>query len=755
MDARQGAGRAEQAGNAAMSEAALEAPIPARPAWAAAIPAALAAQWDRLVLWLPVAMGCGIILYFALPEEPPAFLAAPALMPLPAALWLRRRERPLAAWAMALLGMAGLGFAACLAATARQAPMPALPARAMLVTGRVEAVELLPEGRRLTLGEVRAVPSPSAASPRAGEAAEGEPLRLGERSLRLRLRANDPAAPEPGDTVSLRALLRPPPAPAYPGGWDFQRNAFFAGQAGSGFAIGPASVVRGQDERPFFAGLRAAIEARVMGAIGGAAGAVSAALLTGGVSAIPPADLAAMRDSGLAHLLSVSGLHIAVVMGVVFALARFLVALVPAIALRWDSKALAMLLGLAAGGGYMLLTGSQVPMVRSFAMAALVALGVVLGRRALSLRALALAAFLIMLVRPEAMLGPSFQMSFAAVLALVAGWEALRPAMQGLRGQGQWWRAGLAALAGLVLTSLLAGLATTPYGLHHFGRLQLYGVAANAIAVPLTSVLVMPAGMLALLLMPLGLEGLPLRVMAWGVEGVLMTARWVAAWPGAALVAPPIPAWGLALTSLGLLWLCLWRARWRLWGLALIAAGLASGLGLRAPDLLVSADARLIALRTDQGVFVQRASGGSAFVRENWLRSWGEEGAAEMPRGAGEAAGGLIACDATLCRLRAREGEPAVLLLRGEGRRDAPRPVVPIEACAGVALVLSAEPVRGRCPGVPVIDRFTVWREGAQAVRLGPGGAAILSDRAARGERPWVPPPPRPAGPASGPSSGP
>lgn len=609
--------------------------------------------------------------------------------------------------------------------------MPPLPSRAVVLEARVDAVEALPAGLRLTLSEARLAP--------------GEPGL--ERRLRLRLRARDPLRPVPGDIIRVRALLRPPSAPPFPGGWDFQRDAFFNGLGGSGFAIGPAERLAATDLAPLFSATRTALETKVAAAIPGPAGAVSAALLTGGQSAIPEADMQAMRDSGLAHLLSVSGLHIAIVMGLGFAVIRYGVALVPALALRFDSKAIAALGGLLLGGGYLLLTGAQVPMQRSFAMAALVTLGVLIGRRALSLRALALAAAAVMLLRPAALLGPSFQMSFAAVLVLIAGAEVAGPWMARWRQGEEWWRRAALVLAGLVLTSALAALATTPYGLHHFGRLQLYGVAANMAAVPLTSFVVMPAGMLSVALMPLGLEAWPLAVMNWGVEGVLCIARLVAAWPGAAFTVAPIPAWGLLLTSFGLLWLCLWQARWRLLGLPLILLGLFSGATVRPPDMLVSADARLIAMRTPQGIVVQRTSGASSFIRDNWLRNWGEEESEALPAGEGGQPAEGLQCEGLRCRFQPRGDDVAAMLLqapkvkRGE---NAP-PVLAAHVCGEAALLVSAEPIRGRCPGVAVVDRFSVWRDGAHAVWLERDKVRVVSDRALRGARPWVPPPPRPA----------
>lgn len=742
---------------------------------AAALGDRLAAERGRLALWLPVALGAGILVYFGLRSEPsPAWQWVPA--PLLALALLLAPCRPHLAWGVGLLAAAALGFAAAAWHAARMPPPLALPRRAVVVAGVVEAVALLPSGRRVTLAEVRLHPDAASPAPRDADAVAAAPPPL-PRLVRVRLRDNDPARPMPGDRVTVRALLRPPAAPAYPGAWDFQRAAFFSGLGASGFALGPASVApaAGGGASPSLAALRARIEARAVAAIPGEAGAVAAALLTGGQSAIPPAAIAAMRDSGLAHLLSVSGLHLTIVMGVAFAAARLLAAALPAaLALRISSKGCAAVAALAAGGFYMALAGAEVPMRRSFAMAALVTLGVLLGRRALSPRGLALAAGALLLLDPVQLLGPSFQMSFAAVLALIAGWEWVRPRLAAARvaradrgglvrrlaGQALVW------LAGGVATSLLAGAATTPFGLHHFGRLQLYGVAANAVAVPITSVLVMPAGMAAVALMPFGLEGLALAPMGWGVEAVLAVAREVASWPGAAWPMAPMPGWGLAVTSFGMVWLCLWRTGWRVLGVPAIALGLAAGAFERPPDLLVSADARLIALRVAEGggeIFLQRLSGGSAFTRDAMLRAWGGEGGAEaqpFPE-SGEAAGGAIRCTPAACVLRPRDGAAGVLLMRavpgGPGEEDEQRRTALRDACgaggAMAAVVVAAEPLRMRCRGAAaVIDRFSVWRDGPHAVWLERDGARVVSDRAFRGARPWVPPAPRPRAPAEPPA---
>ncbi len=674
----------------------------------------LVAERAYFPLWFPIAFGIGILGYFARTTEPdPSWTWLPLGLLIVTLTFARRQ--PILAWILGLAAMAALGFVLALW-HARLAPPPmALPSRAVEVQGLVLNVEALPQGLRLTLAEVM-LSTEASAQPR---------------SLRIRLRQDDTAKPEPGDRVRLRALLRPPAPPAYPGAWDFQRAAFFSGQGGAGFAIGPADTLPQGGVAPPFAALRRGLERKVLENLPGPAGAISAALLTGGQSAIPAADLAAMRDSGLAHLLSVSGLHIAIVMSLTFWVCRLLLVLYRPLALRLPVKVLAGGASLLSGGFYMLLTGSQVPMQRSFAMACLVTLAILTGRRAISLRNLAWAAIVVMALDPVAILGPSFQMSFAAVLALITGWEAARPYLHQQRSNGLWPQRILLPLMGLLLTSLLAGAATTPFGLAHFGRLQWYGVAANALAVPLTSFIIMPAGMAAALLMPLQWEAAPLWVMGLGVEGVLQIARHVAAWSGATQILPTLPLWGLGIFSFGFCWLCLWRASWRWLGLLPMIIGLSSNFFHVSPHVLISGDARLIAFVADSSLFLQRQSGASSLTRDTWLRLYGLPHAESFPA-EGAVAGGSILCAPEGCRLAQNGGA----LLHRAGSI--------MSHCGQEAVIIAAEPIRERCRRSIIIDRFSVWRDGPHAIWLLPNKTEVISDRAWRGTRPWVPPPPQP-----------
>jgi competence protein ComEC len=267
--------------------------------------------------------------------------------------------------------------------------------------------------------------------------------------------------------------------------------------------------------------------------------------------------------------------------------------------------------------------------------------------------------------------------------------------------------------------------------------------------VPLTSVVVMPAGMIAVALMPFGLDGPALWVMGQGVEATLWVARVVAAWPEAAPVLPPIPGPALAVATLGFCWLALWRGRLRLAGLPVVVGALAAGMLARPPDLLVSPDARLVALRTADGVFLQEQAGASAFARDVLLRRMGVAAARPLPIGG--AADGALSCGATACTLRGEGGEIVLLRStappRGTRRGDPLDAAALAAACGGAALIVAAEPIRPRCVAGATVDRFTVWREGGQAAWLDAGGLRLVSDRAWRGERPWVAPVPLPGQP--------
>ncbi|MGP1395811.1 MAG: ComEC/Rec2 family competence protein [Inquilinaceae bacterium] len=683
--------------------------------WLAASMAADRSIWP---LWLPVAGGAGIAAYFALPVEPEPWAGAGAAAVF-AFLLLLAWGRPAMPLVLAMLLAGSVGFAAAQVRTAWvTVPMLDREIGPVLVAGRVVAQDVTAAGARVVLEVGRIEPAPP------GIALE---------RVRIRLTRRTPPPPT-GAEITVRAVLNGPSGPVAPGAFDFRRQIFFQRIGAIGYAVSVAEIA----EAPSSGGLglalalrlehlRQSVAARIAARLDGDTGAVATALLTGERGLIADPVYAAMRDSGLAHLLAISGLHVGLIAGLVFVLARAVLALSQPLALHRPIKKWAALLALVAALAYMMMVGAPVPTQRAALMTGLVLVAILVDRTALSMRLVAWAATLVLLLAPESLLGPSFQMSFAAVVALIASYEALR---------GRWrvWRAGAGPLRRLglyfvavALTSLIASLATGPYALFHFQRIATYGLAANLLAVPLTAFWIMPWGLATYIALPFGAEGLTLAPMGWGIDVLLAIARTTAAWPGAAWTVPAMPLWGLGALTLGGIWLCLWQGRWRLIGVAGIALGLASVIAVSQPDILVAGDGRLMAVRTQDGALTLSTLRRDRFTREIWLRRDGRVTAEAWPS-VGESADKTLRCDPLGCLYR-RDGWTIAFVRDGRAMD---------EDCAAADIVVAAIPLPRRCRAALVVDRFDLWREGAHAITLEPHGFEAISVADRVGDRPWT-----------------
>ncbi|MGB0671981.1 MAG: ComEC/Rec2 family competence protein, partial [Rhodospirillales bacterium] len=493
--------------------------------------------------------------------------------------------------------------------------------------------------------------------------------------------------------------------------------------------------------RPVEPGWRAGLQAlrqdltgRIMAGLPGETGTIAAALMTGERRAIPGETLDAIRDSGLAHLLAISGLHIGLVTALLFGGLRLLFCLSPGLAERWPAKKLAAALALPGALAYALIAGATVPSLRAFLMVAVVLTAVLLDRRGISMRNVAIAAFLLLLAMPESLLGPSFQMSFAAVTALVAAYEVLQakgwwPTGQRVqqRGQGGWLRRAGTYLAGVAISTLIAGLATAPFAAFHFNRVADFSLLANLAAVPVTALWTMPSALAAFILMPLGWEGPALAVMGAGIEVMTAIARWVADLPGAVTLVPAMPGWSLVLLTAGSFWLLAARGVARSLGPVTIAASLALALATPKPDLLIDAKGRLIGLNDGLGFQVSSLST-ARFERDVWLGRLATAEAGKFPR---DGANGGLRCDIAACRWVTPYGT-SVALIR--------HPAALAEDCRSARLVISLERVPTDCRRLTrVIDKGDIRAKGATAVYLRwDGSIRIETDRERRGDRPWV-----------------
>jgi competence protein ComEC len=607
----------------------------------------------RAFAWAALLFGLGAAAYFALSAEPPAVaMALPAAALAGAALALRaagaRIHRVLVAAAMVAAG----ALAGKVAVDRRDGPVLEITRTATL-EGLVLAVEDRgARGARL-LVDVRRIDPP----PR-----EGTPRRV-----RIASRSSGPM-PEPGARLRVLARLGPPQAPVYPGGYDFGRAAFFAGIGGVGFTMGPVEIVAAEGPADAAARalvaverFRAGLSQRIRTVLPGDPGAVAAALVVGDRASISAATDEAMRVSGLSHVLSISGLHMALVAAFLFAGLRAALALVPPLALALPIKSIAAVAALAGTLGYMVIAGMNLATQRSAVMIAVSLVAVLAGRRPFSMRAVAVAAFVVVAVSPQAVLDPGAQMSFAAVAALVAGYEALAARREGSADGGDVdpvVRVALtvARFVGLsLLTSLIAGAATAPIAAHHFNRAAPLGLLANLLATPIVSFLIMPAGLVAALAMPFDLEAWPLRAMGLGIEGMILVARLVAEWtPGGGMVGRPPVAATLTIVAGGL-WLCLWTRRARHLGWIAVGLGIALALTTGArPDLVVAGDGRRAMVRTvDSYRLVGRPDD---FETPIWLAAVGDARPADDPT--------LVAgtrCDPEACILAGAgpAGDPA------------------------------------------------------------------------------------------------
>ena len=656
----------------------------------------LLAEREQLPLWMVVAFGAGIAAWFALPgdEWPVAIIA----LSLGGALMLLALCR---SWTAMELGMrcVFLGLlmvaAGCASMAWRGERVAADPLGAPwfgTLTGRIEARETIP-ARQMVRLVIR--PAPSLGLP--------ERVRV---NLDLKL---DSSALQPGAIVTGRARLMPPAQAALPGGYSFAQRAWFDGLGATGSLLDKPQLMKPGDATGALDSLRARLSAHIQAQVPGGAGGIAATLATGDRGAISEADAEAMRSSGLAHLLSISGLHVTALIGAVWLITVRLLALFPPLARAWRLPLVGAAAGALAGIGYTLLTGAEVPTIRSCAAAMLVLLALALGRDPISPRLIAAGAFLVLLIWPEALMGPSFQLSFAAVTAIVALHD--HPAMRRWAAADYGWRGKAARfLAMTFLTGLLIEFTLMPIALHHFGKAGLYGALANMIAIPLTTFVIMPVEALALLLDIFGLGAPFWWLCGVAIEALIDVAHAVADTPGAVALFPRTGWHVFALFVIGGLWLFLWRTRWRWLGLVPVAVASLLAALQPAPDLLVTGDGQHVAVNAPGGglVLLRRKTGDYA------LQSLSESAAFQGEPITMEDWPGAR-CNADFCSLIAR----GRTVLIGRGRDRVPERDL-AAACRRGDIVIAGRWLPRSCrPRWFKADRALLDRTGGLAIYLG------------------------------------
>ncbi len=686
-----------------------------RPDWRAWVKSVLVRQSGTFFLWSPVFLMAGIWGYFALPREPSSWTFAALLLLLALLIWLVRLRRGLVATIL-LLGL--LGFSLAKLRTEWVAnPAIRAPTGEVMLTGVVEDFELRGPKRAAVVLRILAL--------------EGKGVTRLPSLARLTLSGTTRL--RPGQVIKAKAQLFPLPSPVIPGGYDHGRTLWFQGIGATGRLYGDITS-EGSDAswrlrfKAAVQDLRDAIGERIRAVIPPERSGVAEALITGERGSIPREVNDSLQTSGLAHILSISGLHMTLVAGMCFWLVRAVLALSPALATSYPIKKWAAVAGLAMGFAYMILADASVATQRSYIMLAVMFIAILCDRPALSLRNLAIAALIILVAFPEAALSASFQMSFLAVMGILAFHEVwskwLKEEEPAYGPVGRLWRWGYHGLLAVAFTSLAAGGLSSIAAVYHFGRLAPYGLIANLLAFVAMS-FVMTMALISVLAMPLGLEAWPLRAMDWGLIWVQGVSDRVASLPEAQGMVPALPLPSAILLGLAAIVLCLTRGPMR--GAALLVSVISFVfIWLReVPDIHVEATAKTMAARGAEGDMVPVQARRGRFAVSQWLRLEGDEALpAEATRRPG------WTCVEDVCRASV-EGRRVVYVGKEEPAMALP--------CAEADILVTAFPLRGRCRSVKLrIDRFSVWRKGAHALYIDGDAIRIETARDLQGERPWV-----------------
>lgn len=675
-------------------------------------------------LLAPVCFAIGILLYFVSEGEPGIYWSGFLALALAAAA-AALRSRPLTRRVLMALCLVCAGFTAAVVRTA-EVKRPVLERTTIgRLEGRVMTIETRPGQARVLLHVHNFASLPKEALPE-----------------RVRVTLRDAAAIRQGDTIRAMARLLPPPEPVRPGGYHFARDAYFAGLGAVGSILGKVEVTPGTERAAPRASMMAALDRernalndRIASVYGGQAGAVAAALVTGKRGLIDEETNDALRASGIYHIVSISGLHMALASGALFWAFRALLALSPTLALHWPIRKIAAVFAMIGGVLYCVFSGANVATVRALIMTLIMLGAVLFDRPAFSMRNLAIAALIVMALEPDTILGPSFQMSFAAVAALIAlydrpgrqpqeadGFDAPRANRNGGGPFSALRRMRQAAME-LVKTTLVASAATAPFAAYHFHVANPYSLIGNLFGLPFVSILGMPSALAGAFLYPLGLDWPFWWLMGFAMDAVISISRLVEALPTARTYLTAFGPIALMLLTTALLLMTIARTWLRWLAIVPLCAGLAAASDRDQPDILVDRQASGAAIRGTDGryVIVGRPS---SFVIEQWLAADGD------PRAADPAAAIVPGnCDSKGCIARLRDGRVVALI-----RNAAAIP----EDCARADIAILQLRNNAGCGAKLVIDRLTLEQRGAVAIHLTQSGTRLVGALDTSKGKPWT-----------------
>ena len=572
----------------------------------------------RCFPWIPVLYGLGIGIYFSLSFEPPLWLGLVFVESLILLAVIFRHKLNIL-YGIGIMAIIVLGFITVQLRAAYINKVPFVEGEQKLyIQGRIVAQDINSTGKvRLLLDDVQDF---------------DEKKLHGLYKITL-LSRTSPA--RTGQCVEMIAKIMPPMPPVIRGGYQFDRKTFFEGIKATGYSVSRALPIECANTSRWTDKLNLKIHDirqnmvnYINQVLPKDEASIAAAVIAGERSGMSKQLIENYRDSGLAHFLSISGLHMSMLAGLMFFLVRLLLALIPPLALRYDSKKIAAVFAILMSAVYLMISGAEIPSQRAFIMTFIVLLGVLFARKAISMRMISWAALIVLVISPQALISASFQMSFAAVVALIAFYErfagSLHRFLNGSRDDGialpaKIVRIVFAYVAGILISDLVASLATLPFSIYHFNQIAVYTTLGNLLAGPVIGLIIMPFVLIALLLMPFNLEVWALKIVGFGVEKVNEITAYVASLPEAGYRVLAMPFWGLMLIVIGGLWLCIWRLKWRCLGWILILAGSLSIFTVRVPDVMADKYGEVFAVKDEQGKLVILPSRGNSFTKKIWL----------------------------------------------------------------------------------------------------------------------------------------
>jgi len=715
--------------------------LPSPGDWPLLLRRQVAAQRDRAALWSPVAFGAGAAAYLGLKTEPSLPLAL-GLAGAGVVVWLATlwRSRQFAAHAIAgLMALGCVGFLVAKIHTDRVAA-PIAPARGGVVSVQGWVVDIDTPSDR---GE-RLLIAPTEIS---GLAAEETPTRV---RIVVATPGGRHAVRPPGSSIRVTTLLDPPPGPAAPDAYDFARDAWYEGIGGVGLAMRtPEFVTLGAP--PLGLRLEIAVNAlrwrvathlahqirEVLGDEDGGAAGLAVAVTTSHQDWLGATYRDDLRGSGLAHMLAIAGLHTAALSGFAFFAFRLAIAAWPWLALRIPAKKVAAAAALLVVAGYLVLSGAHPPARRAAITASVAFVAMLVDRRAVSLHSLAVAAMIILLMEPEVVVQPGFEMSFCATASLVALAEIWPRSAE--RAEGLPWP--LAILQGarrwivaMAIVSLVAGAATGPFAIQHFNRVANYGVFANLTADFVASAMLMPSLALLLLGQLIGLGGAALTPVLWFAGQSARAVVWLGyvftTAPGASMSLSSAPEIALAISYIGIVFACLWRGPLRWIGLPM-AAAVALWPRPTPPSAWIAADGDDAAIIVG-GREIPMKPGARQYATQLWAQRRGFL----LPSTPEVAAAGQFDCDRKGC-LPIGPARPAIA---SSWMRKTPDLDRFSQLCAGADIVVLRSPYRpdAPCGHALVLTRREFERFGSAEVFADGAGWRLRWAQPIRGNRPWT-----------------